>query len=864
MADPERIGRAYPVMLSGGMRQRVLIAMALLSEPRLLIADEPGTALDVTTQAQILKLLRELVDARGLALLMITHNLGVVRESADHVFVMYAGCVVEQGPTRAVFAKPRHPYTRALMACVPKLSGGEVMRGIDGSLPDYSAPPSRLPLRAALPARGRGLPSRAAASSIGAEGAVRGLLAPGGDRVSEPLVEIVGVSKTFPIRGGLFGARRGEVRAVDDVSFRLDRGEVFGLAGESGSGKSTIARMIVGLDGPDGRRNPHRGPRLRGVRATGASAVRSCRWCSRTPAPRSIRDVRWASRSPCRWRRAGFGAQTRDAASLELLEHVQLPTELRVRYPYELSGGQKQRVAIARALAAEPKLIVLDEPTSALDVSVQAKIIELLDELRAVLGLTYIFISHDLSPHAAFANRVGILYLGRLIETGQTRALFERPAHPYTRSLLSAVPVVSDEEQALKPSEPMVEGEIPNPANHTRGLRVPSPLPVCHGDLSPDFPGPVAVGPDHVAHCHLLRPAGSRRRRPSRKCYRSIRTMIRIGVDVGGTNTDAVVMDGAKVLAGVKAPTTADVMSGVVAAMKSALAASGLKPPSHRRCDDRHDAFHQRGRPAPRPRADRRGPARPPRYRLAAADGRLARGLEERDRRTTPIWRTAGTSSTAERFRRSTKHELLRIAADIKAKGIRSVAVAAVFSPVNSDCETKAGDILAEGAARRACDAVERHRPHRPARARERGDHERLPARSRKARHRRLPRRARRLRDQGALLSDAERRHADGRGLCRALPGPDIRQRPDQLDPRRRLPLRRRRGDRRRYRRHHLRRRRAAQGLPAPRDRRGRGRRRAHQFPHAGRILLRPRRAARWSSTDRKASPSARGRSATS
>ena len=141
MADPERIGRAYPVMLSGGMRQRVLIAMALLSEPRLLIADEPGTALDVTTQAQILKLLRELVDARGLALLMITHNLGVVRESADHVFVMYAGCVVEQGPTRAVFTKPRHPYTRALMACVPKLSGGEVMRGIDGSLPDYSVPP---------------------------------------------------------------------------------------------------------------------------------------------------------------------------------------------------------------------------------------------------------------------------------------------------------------------------------------------------------------------------------------------------------------------------------------------------------------------------------------------------------------------------------------------------------------------------------------------------------------------------------------------------------------------------------------------------------------------------------------------------
>jgi peptide/nickel transport system ATP-binding protein len=327
--------------------------------------------------------------------------------------------------------------------------------------------------------------------------------------MSGPLVEIVGVSKAFPIRGGPFGGARGAVRAVNEVSFRIDRGEVFGLAGESGSGKSTIARMILGLETPTsgailiegqdfaGERDwRKRSPVVQMVFQNPGSSLNPRRSVGQSiEVPLAARGVPW----PMRKRRVA-----------ELIEQVQLPASFAERYPYELSGGQKQRVAIARALAAEPKLLVLDEPTSALDVSVQAKIIELLDELRLRLGLTYIFISHDLSLMRAFAGRVGVLYLGRLIETGPTRALFESPAHPYTRSLLSAVPVVSDEEEALKPKEPVAEGEVPNPANMPAGCvfhtRCPHVMPTCRTEI----PGPDEVGPEHIACCHLLRPPETR------------------------------------------------------------------------------------------------------------------------------------------------------------------------------------------------------------------------------------------------------------------------------------------------------------------------------------------------------------------
>jgi peptide/nickel transport system ATP-binding protein len=319
--------------------------------------------------------------------------------------------------------------------------------------------------------------------------------------VNAPLLEIIGLSKGFPIRGGLFGRAHGEVRAVNDVSFKLAKGEVFGLAGESGSGKSTIARMILGLTTPsegvilfEGR-DIAREPRSRAVQMVFQNPGSSLN-------PR--RSVGQSIAVPIEAR--GLSRKAVRARVADLLERAQLPADFGTRYPHELSGGQKQRVALARALAAEPKLIVLDEPTSALDVSVQAKIIELLMELGASLDLSFLFISHDLSLMRNFAHRVGVLYLGRLIEVGSVDALFESPAHPYTRSLLAAVPVISEAEQALKPTDPIVEGEIPSPANQPSGCAFHTRCPRAFAPCDKRLPPYLRVDADHFARCHLLSP----------------------------------------------------------------------------------------------------------------------------------------------------------------------------------------------------------------------------------------------------------------------------------------------------------------------------------------------------------------------
>jgi peptide/nickel transport system ATP-binding protein len=321
--------------------------------------------------------------------------------------------------------------------------------------------------------------------------------------MSAPLLEVIGLSKAFALRGGLFGGVKGSVKAVSDVSFKVGQGEVFGLAGESGSGKSTIARMILGLTRPSDGAILFEGRDIAG--ATGARAHgRTVQMVFQNPGsslnPR--RSIGQSVAVPLHAHRLAPGNVAKRVG--ELLEMVQLPRDFASRYPHELSGGQKQRVAIARALAVEPRLIVLDEPTSALDVSVQAKIIELLIELGRSLGLTFIFISHDLSLMRNFASRVGVLYLGRLVEIGATKALFETPAHPYTRSLIASVPVISAEEEALKPKAPIVEGEIPSPANLPSGCafhtRCPSVFAPCDR-LDPDF---TALGGGHAARCHLL------------------------------------------------------------------------------------------------------------------------------------------------------------------------------------------------------------------------------------------------------------------------------------------------------------------------------------------------------------------------
>jgi peptide/nickel transport system ATP-binding protein len=317
----------------------------------------------------------------------------------------------------------------------------------------------------------------------------------------KPLLEIVGLSKSFPVRGGLFGGVIGEVKAVSGVSFAVRAGEVFGLAGESGSGKSTIARMILGLARPTAGAILFDGADIAGRAGTHGKSVQMV---FQNPGS-SLNPRRSIGQSVAVPLAAhGYPSGRIGARIGELLEMVQLPADFASRYPHELSGGQKQRVAIARALAVEPRLIVLDEPTSALDVSVQAKIIELLMELGRTLDLTFIFISHDLSLMRNFANRVGVLYLGRLVETGDTRALFQTPAHPYTQSLIASIPVISEDEERLKPRVPIVEGEIPSPANlpsgcafHTRCPRVFEPCDT----IDPAF---FPVGEGHMARCHLL------------------------------------------------------------------------------------------------------------------------------------------------------------------------------------------------------------------------------------------------------------------------------------------------------------------------------------------------------------------------
>jgi peptide/nickel transport system ATP-binding protein len=320
--------------------------------------------------------------------------------------------------------------------------------------------------------------------------------------LTERLLEVVALRKTFPLRGGLFGTVRGEVTAVEDVSFAVARGEAFGLAGESGSGKSTIARMIVGLSAPSGGAILFEG---RDLASRGTAQERPpIQMVFQNPGsslnPR--RSIGQSIAVPLEAR--GLSRAEVERRVARLIDLVQLPAEFYVRYPHELSGGQKQRVAIARALAAEPKLLVLDEPTSALDVSVQAKIIELLIDLGRSLGLAYIFISHDLSLMRNFVSRVGVLYLGRLIEAGSVRRLFEASAHPYTRSLLASVPVISEAEAAVRPREPILEGEIPSPANLPRGCAFHTRCPYAFAPCAEQFPEVTQLDVDHFARCHLL------------------------------------------------------------------------------------------------------------------------------------------------------------------------------------------------------------------------------------------------------------------------------------------------------------------------------------------------------------------------
>lgn len=404
-----RVLKAYPMMLSGGMRQRVLIALSLLNNPRLLIADEPGTALDVTTQEEILKLLNHLVRDEGLSLLLITHNLGVVREMADRVFVMERGRIVETGSREQIFANATHPYTLRLMSSVPPLYG-EKVRKVENTAS------------------------------------------------TDNVIRLDEVSKDFTVRGGIFNRRVGTNRAVNKVSLVVRHGDIFGIAGESGSGKTTLARLMMGFYDANEGQVTIDGKALSEFVDKDAFRKRiQIVYQNPGSSLNPKRTVFQALQVPLKF--AGLDkAQIRQRVN-ELLEMVDLPLSYASMYPHELSGGQKQRVAIARALSVDPEIIILDEPTSALDVLVQSTVIDLLLRLREEYDLTYVFISHDLSLMRNFCNRVAIMFRGGVCEQGDTQAIFSAPSHPYTRALLSSIPVVSEAEAMQKPQVSEAERE---------------------------------------------------------------------------------------------------------------------------------------------------------------------------------------------------------------------------------------------------------------------------------------------------------------------------------------------------------------------------------------------------------------------
>ena len=402
LPDGEQVFDSYPMMLSGGMRQRVLIAMALLNKPRLLIADEPGTALDVTTQKEILKLLNQLVKDENLSLLLITHNLGVVREISDRVYVMENGHIVETASRKEVFERPKHAYTKKLMASVLPLYG-ERVRNFENN------------------------------------------------RQNDPKIEMKDVSKDFSRRVGFFSKKYHVVKAVDNVNLQIENGDIFGIAGESGSGKTTLAKMLLALYSPTSGQI-----KIDGTPLSGFSDSREFRkliqivYQNPGSSLNPKRTVSQALAVPLKF--CGFNNAEIKSRTSELLEMVDLPKSYASMYPHELSGGQKQRVAIARALSVNPKILVLDEPTSALDVLIQNTVIDLLLRLRKELDLTYVFISHDLSLMRNFCNRVAIMFRGQICEQGETRDVFKDPQHAYTRALLSSIPVISEQEEQQKPN----------------------------------------------------------------------------------------------------------------------------------------------------------------------------------------------------------------------------------------------------------------------------------------------------------------------------------------------------------------------------------------------------------------------------
>jgi peptide/nickel transport system ATP-binding protein len=524
LADPERRLGEYPFQLSGGMKQRVMIAIALAGNPRLLIADEPTTALDVTIQAQILELLRRLQGERATGMLLITHDLGVVAQMATRVGVMYAGQIVEEAPRAAFFSSPRHPYTQMLFAALPDLArrGGR-LETIPGQVPPLSQMPracrfaARCPhawelcRQEAPPWQQVAVAHRVRCHLDGGSGASHapdvpdatpGVIAAAVAAPATPVLAVENLCVHFPIRRGILQRTVGYVRAVDGVSLELARGRTLALVGESGCGKTTVGKAILQLLPATAGRVEVLGQVLGGQSRRALQPLRQ--------RMQMIFQDPFASLNPRMAVGEIIGEGLRalrvhspegsGAAIAAVLQQVGLDAEAAGRYPHEFSGGQRQRIAIARALAVQPDLVICDEPTSALDVSVQAQILNLLASLQADLGLAYLFITHNFAVVDHLAHAVAVMYLGRIVEQGTVDEVLRSPQHPYTRALLSAVPSPHLDAQ---PEFIRLPGETPSPARPPGGCHFHPRCRQAIAACSARYPETTSVSTTHSVRCHL-------------------------------------------------------------------------------------------------------------------------------------------------------------------------------------------------------------------------------------------------------------------------------------------------------------------------------------------------------------------------